>query len=364
MRTYEKVRGVFEKVPGSNIWWIRYNDTDGRVRREKAGLRQSAINLYRKRKTEVLQGKKLPENFRKPAVTFADLAADALTWSKENKRDWSHDESRISKLLPEFGYRKAEDIAPREIEAWIAANTSTPATANRYRAVISLAYRQGIRNDRIKINPARAVSMKTENNGRIRYLLPDEETRLRAAILEKCPEHLPAFVFALNTGLRAGEQFNIKWTDVDLNRKQLVVPLSKHGAARHVSLNRHSLAVIRLARMKSLGSPYVFENWRGQKLSQEHRWFNEVLTAAKVEKFRWHDLRHTFCSRLTMAGVGLRTVQKLAGHKTIQMTSRYAHLSQDVELEALDLLSKYQKSMKSKTDTRTDTAKKSRKRAA
>lgn len=358
------IRGVYEKAPGSDQWWIRYSDSNGKIRREYVGLRTAATNLYRKRKTEVREGKKLPENFRKPAVTFKDLATDALIWSKANKRDWSHDDSRINKLLPDFGYMKAEDITPREIEAWLAANTDTPATANRYRAVLSLCYRQGIRNDRVKVNPARAVSMKAENNGRIRYLKPEEETRIRAAIRAKCPEHLPVFVFALNTGLRAGEMFNVKWEDIDLDRRQLTVPKSKHGGTRHVSLNLSARAVLRLSKRKSLGSPFVFENWRGQKLSKEHRWFSEVLEVAEVESFRWHDLRHTFCSRLTMAGVGLRTVQQLAGHKTIQMTSRYAHLSQDSELEALDVLSKYQRAMKAQTDTRTDTKQKTRKRAA
>src|SRR5262249_45256348 len=78
--------GLFEKLPGSRVWWIRYADSMGRIRREKAGTKGAAIDLYRKRKNEALQGKKLPESLRKPAVSFAELAQDALLFSKTHTR--------------------------------------------------------------------------------------------------------------------------------------------------------------------------------------------------------------------------------------------------------------------------------------
>ena len=61
MKAKAKQRGVFEKEPGSEIWWIRFADGSGRIRKEKAGTKSAAINLYQRRKTEVLQGK----SFRK-----------------------------------------------------------------------------------------------------------------------------------------------------------------------------------------------------------------------------------------------------------------------------------------------------------
>lgn len=82
-----KLRGIYERRPGSKIWWIRYAEATGRIRREKAGTKGAAIKLYQKRKTEILQGRKLPENLRAPMVGFAELAKDALVYSKTLHRD-------------------------------------------------------------------------------------------------------------------------------------------------------------------------------------------------------------------------------------------------------------------------------------
>ena len=73
-----KQRGSFEKVPGSGLWWVRYADHRGKLRREKIGSKSAAISLYAKRKSEVLQGKKLPETRRRRPLTLGELAQDAL----------------------------------------------------------------------------------------------------------------------------------------------------------------------------------------------------------------------------------------------------------------------------------------------
>src|SRR5437016_1265213 len=103
-------RGVFEKVPGSDSWWIRYVDTQGRYRREKAGTRASARDLYIKRKNEALVGKKLPEKLRRATVMFAVIADEALAYSHAHKRSWRDDESRMKKLLGWFGNREADSL--------------------------------------------------------------------------------------------------------------------------------------------------------------------------------------------------------------------------------------------------------------
>jgi integrase len=79
-------------------------------------------------------------------------------------------------------------------------------------------------------------------------------------------------------------------------------------------------------------------NVDGEPVLGPRYWFEAALPKAKIRKFSWHCLRHTFASRLVMAGVDLRTVQELMGHKSIEMTVRYSHLSPKHTLAAVERL--------------------------
>jgi hypothetical protein len=97
-----KTRGVYEKIPGSGVWWIRYIDAEGKLRREKACSKSAAIKLVRNRKTEAWEGKKLPK-LRARVVRFAELADDYLEYSKTNNQGAAVDKYRISALRGAFG---------------------------------------------------------------------------------------------------------------------------------------------------------------------------------------------------------------------------------------------------------------------
>ena len=113
-----KARGVYEKFPGSGVWWIRYADAKGRIRREKAGTRSNALTLYRKRKTEALQGKKLPESLRTPSVSFAQIARDTLEYSRTTKvrEAYRIDRWHMETILGWFRGKSAEELNPQDIE--------------------------------------------------------------------------------------------------------------------------------------------------------------------------------------------------------------------------------------------------------
>ena len=179
-----KVRGVYERDPGSGIWWIQYKQ--GSVRkREKVGRRSDAIALYQQRKTELRAGAKLAPNLRKRGVTFGQLADEALAWSAEfHPKDIRTVTGRMKTLKEQFGLITAADLTPQMIDAWLTEHDDwAPATKNRYRALVSLVYRQAMRNGTATVNPARLVAARTENNGRIRYLSDDEEIALRKAMV-------------------------------------------------------------------------------------------------------------------------------------------------------------------------------------
>jgi site-specific recombinase XerD len=351
-----KIRGVFEKVPESGVWWIHYYDADGRRRREKVGSRSNATKLYQKRKTQAWEGMKVPENLRAKPVMFSDLAIDALEYSRSRK-PLSHrdDQSRMKKIRGKFGDWAAEKITPQEIEGWLDSHADwMPATKNRYLALMKLTYRLGEVNGKIKTNPARLVRMRRENNAVVRYLnqfepLPsqldylkphsDEESRLRAVIKKKYPRHMPELDVALNTGMRRGEQYGLQWEHVNLEQQVLTIPRSKHGEVRHIPLNAVAVGALKSLLPNMEKNNFVFVSSRGRGALQGSRhWFEKALKEAGVRNFTWHSLRHSFASRMVLAGVDLRTVQELMGHKTIGMTIRYAHLAPAHQLAAVERL--------------------------
>jgi len=329
----------------------------GRLRREKAGTKSAALSLYRKRKTEALQGKKLPESLRAPTVSFAELAHDALVYSKTHKRTYDDDIHRMPWLLAAFRDRTADSITPRDLELHLARTaeerTWAPASVNRYRALISLMFRLGIENGKVKENPARLVKLRQVNNARTRWLAPEEEVRLRAAIEAVCPEHVPELDLALNTGLRLSELYGLTWENVNAPRRVLTIPRSKNGETRHVPLNSAALVALNELRNRGDGTGRVIRNQQGEPLAGPRYWFEPAVSRAKIRTFSWHCLRHTFASRLVMAGVDLRTVQELLGHKSITMTVRYSHLSPTHTLAAVERLAGA--IAEAPTDTRTST---------
>ncbi|HEY6337119.1 MAG TPA: tyrosine-type recombinase/integrase [Candidatus Sulfotelmatobacter sp.] len=352
-----KVRGVFEKVTDSNVWWICYFDADGKKRREKGGRKGDAIDLYRKRKLEALQGKKLPEKLRAPKVSFADLSKDALEYSKAHKRSYEDDKVRMAKLREWVGDRPADSLSPRDIDTWLSSKAEEwkPATQNRYRSLLSLIYRLGIQNGKVQSNPARLVRQRKEENARIRFLSSEEEQSLRKVIRQDCLYREAELDVALNTGLRRSEQYCLLWDCVDFERRQLTVQRSKNGEIRHVPLNDVAIAALRTAEKYKNGSPFVFLNSDGVRLRSPRFWFEAAVQEAKLRNFTWHCLRHTFASRLVMKGVDLRTVQELMGHKTISMTVRYAHLAPQHQLAAVQRLCDTGAVQNAPSDTRADT---------
>lgn len=241
-----KQRGVFEKVPGSGVWWICYFDHFGKKRREKAGTKSVAIKLYGKGKQQALEGKKLPESFRRPSVNFGQLVDDALAYSKRNKRSYKTDIPRIARLREWFGGHPAEELTPKEIENALARAAEkerwAPSTFNHYRSLMSLSYRLGIQNRKVASNPARSVTHRREDNNRVRFLTAEEEKKLRKGIEAKWATHIPELDLAVNAGLRKGSQYSLTWDMVDFKGRMLNIPRTKNEEPLHVPLNDFAVA--------------------------------------------------------------------------------------------------------------------------
>jgi integrase len=326
-----KQRGVFEKERGSGVWWIRYFDQFGKKRREKAGSKSVAIKLYGKRKQQVLEGKKLPEAFRQPSVNFNQLLDDAVAYSKRNKRSYKTDVPRFARLKEWFGFHPAEELTPKKIEIVLARAAErekwAPSTFNHYRSLMSLSYRLAILNRKATSNPARSVTHRRENNNRVRFLTEEEEKKLRKIIEAKWASHLPELELAINIGLRKGSQYGLTWDMVDWTGRLLNISRTKNEEAIHIPLNDAAVAALRVAHDQGDGRGRVFQPAKtGAPLENGRHWFDDALTEAGIKNFRWHDLRHTFASRLRMRGAPLEDIADLLGHKSLTMTRRYAHL--------------------------------------
>jgi integrase len=146
-------------------------------------------------------------------------------------------------------------------------------------------------------------------------------------------DHLtPAVLITMNTGLRRGELLKLRWSSVDFDRRLLTVEghNAKSRQTRHVPLNDEATSVLHRWHEQSGGKPRVFDIATGFKTS-----WAKLLKRAAITRFRWHDLRHHFASRLVQRGVPLNTVRDLLGHGTVQMSLRYAHLAPDQRREAV-----------------------------
>jgi site-specific recombinase XerD len=320
--------GVYERFKGSNVWYVRWSDSNGKIRRERVGPKSAALTLYNKRRTQVHLQEKLPESFRVKSVTFGKLAESALAWSKANKRSYADDVCRMKRLTDEFGSRGAEQIKVGEFERFLSSREWSDATPNRYKALLKLVYRLAERDELVQANPARKLRLATEQ-GRVRWLSDAEELQLRKFIP---PVHLPEFDLSIHTGLRRSEQYNLEWKDVDLERAILTIPRSKNGETRYVPLNSVALDSLRV--LKNGDDGRVFS------LTSPRYWFESAIGKAKIKDYSWHSNRHTYASRLVMAGVDIRTVSALLGHKSIGITMRYSHLAEPHLAAAVEKLAK------------------------
>jgi integrase len=162
--------------------------------------------------------------------------------------------------------------------------------------------------------------------------------------------------------MRMSEQYGLHWNCVDLERRQITIPRSKHGGIRYIPLDNTARCALRTLRRRGTGTGPVMVSGvsghghrAGHPLKTPKEWFVAACLKAGIRDFTWHCLRHTFASRLVMADVSLRKVQDLMGHKTIAMTCRYAHLAPKHQLDAVLLLDGWGKESQERTGTRTGT---------
>jgi integrase len=325
---------IFKK--GDNYYIDYY--FDGRRIREKVGpshkQAQAALNA---RKGEIAQGKFDLESL-KPTPVFKDFAETYLDFAKKNKRSWESDVNSLKHLNCFFGTRRLSEISPFLIEKYKLQRRETvkPATVNRELACLKYMFNLAIKWGQTITNPMIKVKLFKENNASLRYLSEEEIQKLIAC----SADHLkPILITAINTGMRAGEILHLRWDQVDFNNGLITVDKTKSGEARKIPMNEDLTRTLQKIKLQTASdSGYVFCKADGKPYGSVKKAFGTVrrkLIEEGIQYFRFHDLRHTFASHLVMNGVDLVSVKELLGHRTIKMTMRYAHLSQDHKRRAV-----------------------------
>lgn len=301
----------------------------------------------------------------------AFLTDDYAPWLLEHHKRGRETAQRLRTVFADVLAAKLSDLTPWTIEKWrtarLKAPRSKPATVNSHLTMLKAALARAVAWQLLPAHPLADVKpLKADQTGRVRYLTPTEEKRLRKALdardearrkrreaanawrrergYDEWPAdaagHLtPIVLLAINTGLRKGEIFNLTWADVDLDRAQLTVrgEGAKSAQTRYLPLNTEALDVLRGWKATAGETTgFVFPGRAaGERLEDVKKAWLPLVRAAKIVGFTFHDLRHTFASNLAMAGVDLNTVRELLGHSDIKMTLRYAHLASEHKAAAV-----------------------------
>lgn len=348
MKRRESAPGVNGPLVKKGITYFvaRYRGPDGKPHREHRATWYEAHKLLELRKAEIKSGVFVGPR-KTHGNTFSMLVKEAIK-SKAvtlTKSTVDTDNFRKVKILRIIGNHRIDALSTTVIETALGElkvrENLKAATANRYRSFVHSVCQHGVKTGKLGSNPCSRVRRFKEGPSRDRYLLDDEEVKLRSAILEDeehGTRHIWEFHLALYTGMRRGELFHLPWRSVNLAEKT-ARPAGKTGP-RYIPLNRDAIKALEALSVYTEHEAFVIaeKNDRPGATRDFRNWFEKAVRRAKVSDFRFHDIRHTFGSRHVMKGTDLRTLQDLMGHKGPTMTARYAHLSKGHVRKAADRL--------------------------
>jgi integrase len=220
------------------------------------------------------------------------------------------------------------------------------ASVNREMATLRHIFSKAVEWDMMDRNPfgkGKSLLLKLSNQ-RIRYLTEDEIEKL----LNECKsqKHLHGIVTcAINTGMRRGEILTLRWGQI--RNGFIYLEKTKTKCRREIPVNDDLAQVFKeIRKEQGLTSKYIF-TYNSRTIRRVEKAFKGALKRAGIQDFKFHDLRHTFASHVIMRGGSLKDVQELLGHKTMTMTLRYSHLSQEHKKKAVNLLNGLTSSAKS-----------------
>jgi len=266
--------------------------------------------------------------------------------ARANKRSWLRDEQMYGNLKAFFGSeRQLMDFNAADIEGYKLHRRKevSGSTVNRELALLKRMFNLAADWELFRdLNPVRKVKFFKEFNTGTRVVSPEEEERL----LRNAAPYLQDLIrFDLNTGLRIGEVFTLRWSDVDFEKNILNVFAPKTQKRRCVPINWEARKVLE-AWALGRRNEFVFYNFEtGKPFVDLKTGFAQACRKAGIEGVTWHTLRHTFASRLVSRGVDIVTVKELLGHSSVAVTMRYTHTNLDSKHAAVAKLEEFSDSL-------------------
>lgn len=298
---------------------------------------------------------------------------DYADWLEVNRKTGPAIAALIRASFPDLMEKRLDEITPWTLEKWKQGEKrkgNKDATIARKLTALQGLYRVAGIAKLVSVNPVKEVEIDGAADQIVRFLSADERERLYAALIaredamrdardranahrrmRKYPQYpslrnvaftdylRPAVLVSLNTGVRRGELLQLEWRDIDLEHAVLTVRrvTAKADKTRRIPLNAEALDTLK--KWKVLAHErFVFAGETGEPLTEIKSAWGEVLKAANITDYRWHDHRHDFASQLVQRGADLNTVRELLGHADLTQVLRYAHLSEAHTAAAVALL--------------------------
>ena len=363
MTTLEKVSkfiGVYYYESSTKRWkgnpdrcfYCTYK-VNGRLVREKVGWQSEgytahvASKIRSERIRTIRHGDTLP-NQQKP--TFGDLWQAYNEWLTNGKAWPEDDRLRYHKYLKDkFQNIPVDQISPfslEQIKSDLISKKLSPATIKHVLVLFRQVWNKAIKWNMTHLpNPIKSVSLPRVQNARERFLTREQAKQLLAELMVIDQSVYEMALLSLQTGMRAGEIFALRWADIDLETKTISVPSVRGGmkrAGRKVYMN-DTVAVMFASKVTGDQTDWIFTTRDGKQKTKVNRTFvatvnrlglNDGITGRR-DTVTFHTLRHTFASWLAMAGTPLVTIKELLGHSTLAMTERYSHLIPDLKRDAI-----------------------------
>ncbi len=251
--------------------------------------------------------------------------------AKKSKRSWKRDDETLKLAKQFFKRKRIDEVTGWDVERFKAARVKrvSKSTVNRELAILKRLFTLAVDWNLVEKNPVKKVAMYRIEETVMRVLSQEEEQKL---INAAAPHFKPLIIVAINTGMRRGELLALQWEQVDLHNRTITIKHSKNGKVRHIPINKKAQEALMNIPEPHEGHVFIY---RGSPIKAVKTAFAGAVRRAGIAQCRFHDLRHTFATRLVLAGVDLATVKELMGHASISTTMKYAHPNPPHKREAV-----------------------------